>query len=139
MYMNFNPLVPELTVSDLQVSLEFYTRLGFKVEYFRLEQGFVFLSREGAQLMLEQFHPDGWNVAELEKPFGRGINFQIECSEVAALLAALQEIDYPLYRPRYETWRKAGQELIGEAEFLVQDPDGYLLRFSEHLGSHSVD
>lgn len=136
--MKFNALIPELTVSNLEVSLEFYQRLGFQLEYSRMEQGFVFLSRQGAQLMLEQFHHDGWNVAELEKPFGRGINFQIECSEIASLLAALREIEYPLYRQRYETWRKVDQELIGEAEFLLQDPDGYLLRFSEHLGSRRV-
>lgn len=137
--MNFNALVPELTVSDLQVSLEFYGRLGFKIEYSRMEQGFVFLSREGAQIMLEQYHLEGWNVAELQKPFGRGINFQIECTQIGPLLVALKAIAYPLYRPRYETWRKVDQELIGEAEFLVQDPDGYLLRFSEYLGSRPVE
>lgn len=137
--MNFNALVPELTVSDLQVSLDFYTRLGFMVEYSRMEKGFVFLSREAAQIMLEQYHLEGWNVAELERPFGRGINFQIECTEITPLLAALEEIGYPLYRPRYETWRKVDRELIGEAEFLVQDPDGYLLRFSEYLGSRPLE
>ena len=137
--MNFNALIPELTVSDLEKSLEFYLLLGFKVEYERLEQGFVFLSREGTQLMLEQFHPEGWNVAQLERPFGRGINFQIECSDVGAILKALQHVQYPLYRDLKETWRKVDQELIGETEFLVQDPDGYLLRFSQYLGSRPRD
>lgn len=131
--MKFNALIPELTVSDLHTSLGFYRRLGFEVEYERPEQGFAFLSREGAQLMLEQYHPEGWNVAPLEPPFGRGINFQIECREVATILQALG--DYPLYRPLSEVWRQVGSELIAEQEFLVQDPDGYLLRFSQYLGT----
>lgn len=131
--MKFNALIPELTVSDLAKSLGFYQLLGFEVEYERLEQGFVFLSREGAQLMLEQDHPQGWKVAPLEPPLGRGINFQIECRDVAAILQSLG--DYPLYRPLSETWRKAGSQLIGEREFLLQDPDGYLLRFSQYLGT----
>lgn len=137
--MEFNALVPELTVSDLEKSLEFYLGLGFKVEYNRLEQGFVFLSREGAQLMLEQFHPEGWNVAELEKPFGRGINFQIEAGDIGPMLEALNAVSHPLYRPRQERWRRVGDEEIGEVEFLVQDPDGYLLRFSQHLRNRPLE
>jgi len=136
--VEFNALVPELTVSDLEKSLEFYLGLGFKVEYRRPESGFVFLSREGAQIMLEQYHWQGWNVAELTQPFGRGINFQIEASDIALLLEALQRVNYPLYRPRQERWRRVGNEQIAEAEFLVQDPDGYLLRFSQYLRTHPI-
>ena len=136
--MEFNALVPELTVSNLEQSLEFYLRLGFKVEYDRKDQGFAFLSIQGAQLMLEQFHATGWNTGELERPFGRGINFQIEVEDIAPMLGALRAIQYPLYRQPYETWRKVRDEEIGESEFLVQDPDGYLLRFSQHLGSRPL-
>jgi catechol 2,3-dioxygenase-like lactoylglutathione lyase family enzyme len=134
--VEFNALVPELTVTSLEQSLPFYFRLGFKLEYGR--EGFVFLSLQGAQLMLEQFHDSGWNTAELERPFGRGINFQIEVEDIAPMLEALRAIQYPLYRQPYETWRKVQNEEIGEAEFLVQDPDGYLLRFSQYLGSRPI-
>jgi catechol 2,3-dioxygenase-like lactoylglutathione lyase family enzyme len=136
--MRFNALVPELTVSNLADSLEFYCSLGFMVEYDRKEQGFAFLSLQGAQLMLEQFHSSGWNTAQLERPFGRGINFQIEVADIAPMLEVLQSKNYPLYRQRYETWRKVKEEEVGEAEFLVQDPDGYLLRFSQYLGSRPL-
>ena len=33
-----------------------------------------------------------------------------------------------------ENWYRQGNRLLGNKEFLVQDPDGYLLRFSEDLG-----
>ncbi|MDX2006656.1 MAG: VOC family protein [Meiothermus sp.] len=135
--MNFNALIPELTVSDLGRSLEFYLRLGFRLEYGR--EGFAFLSLQGAQLMLEQFHETGWNTGELVQPFGRGVNFQLEVEDLSPMLAALRAIDYPLYRPPYETWRRVKGEEIGEAEFLVQDPDGYLLRFSKYLGGRPLD
>lgn len=51
--MTFNALIPELIVSDLDRSRKFYLEvLNFTFEYER--EGFLFLSREGAQLMLEQ-------------------------------------------------------------------------------------
>ncbi|MER3483292.1 MAG: aldoketomutase [Meiothermus sp.] len=132
--MEFNALVPELTLSNVEKSLEFYQLLGFRVEYHRLKRGFVFLSRERAQLMLEQFQPRGWNVAELKRPFGRGINFQIQVSNIEPLLEALNTVNHPLYRLKQERWRRVGAEEVAEVEFLVQDPDGYLLRFSQYLG-----
>ena len=77
--MEFNRLIPELTVSDLEKSKHFYVDLlGFCVEYERKEDKFAFLSLEGVQFMLEQWHEDGWNVGELSHPFGRGVNFSIE-------------------------------------------------------------
>lgn len=137
--MQFNALIPELTVSNLERSLEFYVLLGFKVEYGRPEKGFYFLSLGRAQLMLEQFQPEGWITGQLEPPFGRGINFQIEVKDLGPMLEGLALLEYPLYREPYETWRRVDQQLIGEREFLVQDPDGYLLRFSEHLGNRPIE
>ena len=133
--MNFKTLVPELTVTDINVSLSFYQGLGFKLEYQREAEKFAFISLGGAQIMLEQFHESGWNTGTLETPFGRGVNFQIEVREITPLLAALEKMVHPLYREAKETWRRVNTELIGETEFLVQDPDGYLLRFSQYVGS----
>ena len=133
--MNFKTLVPELTVTDINVSLSFYQGLGFKLEYQREAEKFAFISLGGAQIMLEQFYESGWNLGTLEPPFGRGVNFQIEVREIAPLLTALEKMVHPLYREAKETWRRVNTELIGETEFLVQDPDGYLLRFSQYVGS----
>ena len=133
--MEFNRLIPELTVSGFSKNLHFYTKiLGFEIHYQRTDTDFAFLSFEDAQLMIEQFHDTRWNVAPLEKPYGRGINFQIECSNVGQIVNSLQSVSYPLYRDLMEVWRGVEGQLCGEIEFLVQDPDGYLLRFSEYLG-----
>ena len=76
--MQFEPsLVPELSVSDFQKSLSFYTKiLGFKIEYDRPEKKFALLSFENSQLMINQ-HNSTWAVGKLEYPLGRGVNFQI--------------------------------------------------------------
>ncbi len=133
--MEFNKLLPELSVTDLQKSLDFYIRvLGFKLEYDRPEDQFAFLSINGAQLMLEQVNGH-WATGELKPPFGRGVNFQIEVESIHEMLANLQAEKISLFREPNEVWRKTGNEENGEIEFLVQDPDGYLLRFCQWLGS----
>ncbi len=40
-------------------------------------------------------------------------------------------------RERQENWYDEGNVLSGQREFLVQDPDGYLLRFTQYLGEKS--
>ena len=37
-----------------------------------------------------------------------------------------------------ENWYRQDNKLLGNKEFLVQDPDGYLLRFSEDLGEKEI-
>lgn len=50
----------------------------------------------------------------------------------------LARFGYPLYREMEEAWRDTGDAITGSREFLVQDPDGYLLRFSEYLGEREL-
>ena len=78
----FNSLIPELSVSNFKESLDFYCDiLGFKIEYQRQESNFAFISLEGSQLMIEEIN-NHWSVEKMEKPFGRGINFQIEVKKI---------------------------------------------------------
>lgn len=133
-----NALVPELIVSDIERSLAFYCGiLGFKVEYERPEDQFAFLSFGGSQLMLEQdWHSESpWRVGPLEPPYGRGINLSIACPDALALVAALNAAGHGLRNPVEERWYRSAHVLIGQRNFLVQDPDGYLLRFAEDLGT----
>ena len=136
--LKFNALIPELSVSNLKESLKFYCDiLGFKIEYQRPESKFAFISLEGSQLMIEETN-DNWNVGEMEKPFGRGINFQIEVKQIQPILDSLVKNEYSLFRDVMANWYRQGKKLLGNREFLVQDPDGYLLRFSEDLGEKEL-
>jgi catechol 2,3-dioxygenase-like lactoylglutathione lyase family enzyme len=132
--MQWNALVPELTVADFARSRHFYeTILGFTVNFTRDDPPFAYLSFEGSQLMLEQYHATGWNVAPLEHPYGRGVNFSITCANATALRDRLLEHGSGLFRDLRDTWYDADGQQFGQREFLVQDPDGYLLRFTEDL------
>ncbi|MBK5415731.1 bleomycin resistance protein [Pseudomonas sp. TH31] len=130
-------LVPELMVTDLHRSLHFWTSLiGFNIAYERPESSFAYLDQSGVQLMLEQYDPgEGqWLTGPLEAPLGRGINFQISVDSVEPILQRLAEAQWPLFRPCTDAWYRADAAEVGQREFLVQDPDGYLLRLVESLG-----
>jgi catechol 2,3-dioxygenase-like lactoylglutathione lyase family enzyme len=128
--MKFNKLIPELSVTNYEKSLKFYKMLGFQVEYTR--ENFAFLSFQGTQLMLEKQN-DTWGVGELTKPFGRGINFQIDVNNIEELLTILKKNNYKLAFPLELHKYQTNNGEIKEKEFLVQDPDGYLLRFSQTI------
>lgn len=132
----WNPLVPELTVARLEDSLRFYAAAGFSVRFRRENPPFAYIELGQAQLMLEQETGDGWLVARLERPLGRGVNFQIEVENAEGTCARVQRAGYKLFEELQENWyptESGVQE--GQREFLVQDPDGYLLRFAQPLGS----
>lgn len=136
--MKSNSLKPELYVSDFQKSLDFYTKiLDFTVEYQRTNPLFAFLSYQGSQLMIQEVDPNEdktFITGTYEYPFGRGINFQIETDNVEKLVESLKSHNYPLRRELQDSWYKKGNILSGSRQILVQDPNGYLLRFSQDLG-----
>ncbi|WP_242168080.1 MULTISPECIES: VOC family protein [unclassified Pseudomonas] len=138
--MHRNKLVPELMVSNLSDSLEFWVALvGFKIAYQRLEDGFAYLDLDGAQVMLEQVDPlaNQWLTAALERPFGRGMNLQIDVASVLPVIQRLDAAAYPLFKASKDVWYRAGEVEVGQREFLLQDPDGYLVRLVERLGERA--
>jgi len=135
--MKFNKLIPELAVTNLAQSLKFYQDLGFKIEYERKESKFVFLSFEKSQLMIQEVN-ETWNTGKLEHPFGRGVNFQIEVKDISPLVESLKKNNIKLFQEPQENWYRQNKFLLGSKEFLVQDPDGYLLRFSQDMGNKNL-
>ncbi|MEK2044723.1 VOC family protein [Vibrio parahaemolyticus] len=138
MEVYWNPMVPELSVSNFEESLNFYQNLlGFKIRNQRSNPEFAYLENENVQIMLEQIHDTGWSTGELEYPLGRGVNFQMELTDISPILERLNAANVVLYREPNESWYDEGNVLSGQREFLVQDPDGYLLRFTQYLGEKS--
>ncbi len=135
--IRINALVPEFSVSDWRASVGFYCRLlGFSVAYDRPEQGFAFLSLGEAQLMLDQIGlgRDSDNMPR-ERPFGLGLNVQIKVDALVPILSRLHEAGVPLFLAPEERWYRSGQQEFGQCQFVVADPDGYLLRLFEPLGA----
>ena len=129
-------MVPELLVRDIAASRRFWCGLcGFAVAYERPEDGFLYLDRAGRQIMLEQIGPGRkWITGPLEPPFGRGLNMQITLDDIEPIRAALTAAGWPFYMPPEEVCYRVGSRQIGVYQFLVQDPDGYLIRFARNLG-----
>ena len=130
LFMKFNCLIPELSVSDIQKSKEFYLMLGFHIMYERIDDKFCFLELEENQIMIEEVN-DHWNVGELSYPFGRGLNLSMEVSSFDLIYQRLKEKAYPLFKDIMYNEYIVGDKKYVDCEFLVQDPDGYLLRFMD--------
>lgn len=138
-YLEFNKNIPELSVTNLENSLNFYKTAGFKVEYDRLESKFAFISLDKIQFMLQEIADnDKWDIAPLSYPFGNGINFQLEVENLDKIYNNFKNSDYKITFNMEENWYRQNNKLLGSKEFLIQDPDGYLLRFSEDLGEKEV-
>lgn len=127
------PTIPELLVTDFAKSLVFYTQtLGFDVLYTRGTPlaDFAMLRLGRVQLMLEQLADDVWLTGPMEQPFGRGVNIEMEHPDPESLSIELVFKGIDLYRPLFTVTRNlANGATASSTEFLVQDPDGYLLRF----------
>ncbi|MBQ2909998.1 MAG: VOC family protein [Bacilli bacterium] len=128
--MKFNKLIPELSVSNINRSRDFYLQLGFEIKYERENNKFIFIELNGSQIMLQE-NNNNWNTGDLEFPYGRGVNFSIEVKDVSALYDYLMKRKYPLFSELMMNEYVVGGEKYIEKEFLIQDPDGYLLRFTQ--------
>jgi catechol 2,3-dioxygenase-like lactoylglutathione lyase family enzyme len=122
--------------------VDFYTSLlGFKIHYAREEEGFAMLEREGAMIMLDKINPGSertWITGAMEQPFGRGINLQIEVASVMPLYSGVKKNGAKIFLDLEEKWYRIGDNEGGNKQFIVQDPDGYLLRFFENLGQRPL-
>ena len=137
--MHWNKIIPELSVTNLENSLKFYKTAGFKLEYDRPENKFVFISLGEIQFMLQQISDnDKWNIPTLSYPFGNGINFQLEVDNLDEIYNNFKNANYKITFDIEENWYRQDYKLLGNKEFLIQDPDGYLLRFSKDLGEKEV-
>jgi catechol 2,3-dioxygenase-like lactoylglutathione lyase family enzyme len=136
-----NRITPELDVADLDRSLAFYTgTLGFQIRFQRPEEQFAYLDLDGVHLMLEEATGPGrrFHTAPLEHPYGRGVNFQIEVTDVDALHARVMAAGFDLVIALEERWYRQDRIERGNRQFVVADPDGYLLRFFTDLGQRPV-
>ncbi|MBE5812718.1 MAG: VOC family protein [Clostridiales bacterium] len=139
--MEFNQLIPEFDVFNLEETLHFYVDiLGFKIEYERKEEKFAYLSFEKVQIMVQELNKGNnkWQTGELEYPLGRGINFEIDIDNIDGMYNSLKNANYELFVDIEEHWYRKDNVLLGNKEFLVKDPNGYLLRFSEELPSKEI-
>ena len=127
--MKFNSLIPELSVTDIEKSKEFYLNLGFKIMYERKEDKFCFLYLEDNQIMIEEIN-NNWNVGEMKYQFGNGINISMTVSDIDSFYESIISKKIVLFRKIKTSKYRVDDIIYEDKEFLLQDPDGYLLRFN---------
>jgi len=127
--MKFNSLIPELSVSNINKSKDFYLKLGFRVKYERKKDKFCFLELEDNQIMIEE-NNNHWNTGNLEYPYGRGINLSMSVSNVEEMYRIIKENNIPIFLELTTHEYEVMGKIYYDKEFLIQDLDGYLLRFN---------
>ena len=127
--IEFNSLIPELSVSNIDISKKFYLDLGFEIKYERKEDKFCFLQLEENQIMIEEQN-DNWNTGKLDYPYGRGINISMTVSDVEKMYNELKEKNVKMFLDLEMHEYRVDNKISIDKEFLIQDPDGYLLRFN---------
>ena len=127
--------VPELLVTSLAASLGVWRDvLGFRIVYDRPEAHFAMLALHGGWVMLDQLgDPRDWLAGPLERPFGRGLNLEFDVPDVGAIHAAAAQAALPIFLPLHEKIYRVRGQARAVRQFIVADPDGYLLRFSQGL------
>lgn len=127
--MKFNSLIPELSVTNIEKSKKYYLNLGFKIMYERKEDKFCFLYLEDNQIMIEEIN-NNWNVGEMKYPFGNGINISMTVSDIDSFYESIISKKNVLFRKIKTSKYRVDDIIYEDKEFLLQDPDGYLLRFN---------
>ncbi|MFY2824528.1 VOC family protein [Ruegeria sp. MALMAid1280] len=137
------PLVPELWCTDFEESMKFYTEsIGFEVVQQRGHDPHAYISLNQAQIMLAHWTIDGgwepWHPKPMERPFGRGINFQFLVHNVQGLYDRICSIGIEPFVDIHdaEVWKTGCMDT--RRQFIVLDPDGYLLRFAQSVGMRAV-
>ena len=132
-------LMAEMMVNDYARSLAFWTGpMGFDVAFTRPAQKLACLARhDGAQIMVYERDGD-WETGPMQPPFGRGMVVQIYVSDVDAMAQAMVVAGVPFYVAPREKWRDWGDRMGGQREFLVQDPDGYLIMVVQRIGTRPL-
>ena len=71
-------------------------------------------------------------------PFGQGLNGQIEVPNITPLIAALEVAGIALLLTPEDKWYRCEEQEVGNPQFIVAEPHGYLLRFYQSLGAQQM-
>lgn len=112
--------VPILPVKDMGRAIDFYKLLGFSAERYQNGDGYAFLERDGFRLHLNRSEM----LVRDHNPCG--VYFYLERGTAASFESEFRAAGVPILSPLAQREWKMN-------EFVLDDPDGNLLRFGEPL------
>jgi catechol 2,3-dioxygenase-like lactoylglutathione lyase family enzyme len=119
--------VPVFLVADIARTMEWYIdRLGFSARAVPTSppHSFCILSRDDVTIFLQQL--DGYVKADVyDKREGGVWNVYLQTDDVRTLFQALSSF------PDVTILDKLGHQDYGQTEFVIRDPNGYVLVFAE--------
>ena len=62
-------------------------------------------------------------------------NFAMVSKDVARVYETVRKSGYAIKVPLEERWYRVGEGSVGVKQFLIMDPDGYLLRLQQDIGT----
>ena len=133
-------VVAELWCHDFHESLRFYTEsLGFSIGQHKQGSTHAYLVLGSSLIMISNFKQDGtWETGPFEKPLGRGINFSFFVDDVQSTYEKVMSKGIKPFVDLYTIWYWRPDCMANHKEFAVLDPDGYMLRFSQIIGSRPI-
>lgn len=121
------PVAPEFLVADLDLSLGFYReRLGFRLT--RREADFAVVALGDAHVLLAVPNDPKMRTWLASGRRGAGVNVRIMVDDVDSMYERASAGDGPVVF-------KLQDQAYGLRDFMVADPDGYLLRFATPIES----
>ena len=81
-----------------------------------------------------EFYTSVCGLSMLTYPFGRGMSLEIAVDDASALYDSVVARGVRIFLTLEERWYRRGESEVGNLQFVAMDPDGYLLRFAQHLG-----
>jgi hypothetical protein len=96
------------------------------------------LERQGTQVMLDEYvHESARSriAGPLEAPPGARHESGYRTDKVDELYKKVKAFGAKIFLPIEDKWYRADDIDLGSRQFIVLDPDGYLLRFSGSLGT----
>jgi catechol 2,3-dioxygenase-like lactoylglutathione lyase family enzyme len=117
-HFKIKKMSPQFLVADIERSVEFYTKLGFEID-FRYEDFYVGIVKDGSSLHLKSGKPSIEKRKDKRNDEGLDIVFSVDGIEKVYQELSSKAIKFiqPL------------REMPYGKEFYVADPDGYIIAF----------
>ena len=121
-------IAPNIFVSDIRESIQFYEILGFKVIMKVPEEGepvWAMMNCGSVNFMFQSFESLGEEIPEISRKDGGSLLFYIKIKDIIRFHGRI--------RDKVKIIKGLEKTFYGATEFSIQDLNGYILTFAEDV------